>query len=233
MQQSLPGDSSSFDHRDTVTVHVTSESKFTTKDYIIFRKLLEYHSAFFAAALDPASPFGNNNSQHFEIEGDIEVFDVFYGWLYTGRLKDAAGTDKADDVYLSVELLCKVWVFADFRGIPELGNRAIDMLHERFVAEWKTAGHCVRYVYDNTITGSKMRNFLIYWVTMTKDLEDFRSQAQDGRHYTADFLFDVLPPMARRRPQDRVSRECITKHNRCQWHDHSGPGGKLRLETRK
>ncbi|KAF3040584.1 hypothetical protein E8E11_005262 [Didymella keratinophila] len=137
---------SSLGHSDSVIVRVTNQSK-STKDYVCFRKLLSYHSSFFAAALDSASPFSIDSSQYLDVDGNIDVFDVFYGWLYTGRLKDAQGTNTADDLHLSFKLLCKVWVFADFRGVSELGNRTMDMLHERCVAEWRTPVDCVRYVY--------------------------------------------------------------------------------------
>jgi hypothetical protein len=39
-----------------VIIRVVDEGKFTTKDYMFFRKLLEHHLASVAAALDPASP---------------------------------------------------------------------------------------------------------------------------------------------------------------------------------
>ncbi|KAF2627562.1 hypothetical protein BU25DRAFT_468413 [Macroventuria anomochaeta] len=40
--------------------------------------------------------------------------------------------------YLDTKLLCDIWVFSDFRDIPRLGNSALHMLHERWVAEWQT-----------------------------------------------------------------------------------------------
>ena len=163
----------------------------------MFRKLLEYHSAFFAAALDPQSPFSKDNSACFEIASDIDVFDVFYGWAYTGRLKDATDTDRADDVYLSYRLLCRVWVFADFRGIPELANKAIDMLREKFSATSQTPFLCVRDVYKDTVAESQLRNFSI-WMTATswtlKGLEEGKARGNS----TKDFLFDVLPALAKK-----------------------------------
>jgi hypothetical protein len=39
-----------------VIIRVVDEGKFTTKDYMFFRKLLEHHLASFAAALDSSSP---------------------------------------------------------------------------------------------------------------------------------------------------------------------------------
>ena len=64
------------------------------------------------------------------------MFDVFHCWLHTGTLKEVdqsvgSGVPKLEDLYLPNLTLCKVWVFADFRGIPILGNCAIDALHER------------------------------------------------------------------------------------------------------
>jgi hypothetical protein len=110
------------------------------------------------------------------LEEDIAVFDAFESWLYTSRIKDPPNDPKnvtALDKYLGPNLLCRIWVFADMRGIQGLENDAIDMLHERMASMWMTYIGLTNYFYESTIPGG------------------------------------------------------------CQWHNHSSPGGKPRLESHK
>jgi hypothetical protein len=203
------------------------------KVYKIFRNLLKWHSAYFAAALDPSSGF-NNHIQTLEIECEFDIFEAFHCWLHTGKLKEVPKSNedkKAEELYLSSLLVCKIWVFADYHGVPALGNSAIDMLHERGVAEWVTPDNCVTYVYGNTTVGSKLRAYVVDEFILTMELADIQSANQS--FYTVAFLFDVLPAMARANEETWLSREKMTKIDRCRWHDHSGPGGQIRLESRK
>jgi hypothetical protein len=94
------------------TVNIRDGDK--RKDYNISRGLLTWHSAYFAAALDPNGGFVKIDSNTIELEESIEVFDAFYCWLYTSKLKDTPTTSvKApDDLYLLYEDLNKIWIFA-------------------------------------------------------------------------------------------------------------------------
>jgi len=174
-----------------------------------------------------------------ELEEEIEVFDVFYCWLYTGQLKDAFISQdpttpqpkSADDVYLPDITLCKIWVFADFRGIPALGNAAINMLHERIISIWKTPSEIIKYIYGHTAKGSNLREFLVHFYTRAVGVERVLSLSPEN--FTVEFTLELLAIFAKMKfGATKMSRSEWTKVNRCQWHDHSGPGGKLRLENR-
>lgn len=166
------------------------------------------------------------------MECDIAVFELFHCWLYTRKLKEAQTTDCMKDVYPSPLKLYQLWVFADFRGITELKNKTIDVLHEYCVAGWTISAPNTKYVYANTIPGSALRQILILWIVQTTSLESFQAE-QYRKYHTIDLLHDVLPKLACRKPEDKKNRAQMTMVDRCQWHDHSGPGGKLRLEGRE
>lgn len=154
--------------------------------------------------------------------------------MHTGRLHEPQQTKKPSkpgDVYLPCLTLCKIWVFADFRGIPALGNCAIDLLHEYSSSVWTVPLDCVPYVYSNTQINSKLRSWFIHWTTLGMTLETF--QATDYKWHTVAFLHDVMPKLTREGDiGTRMGRARMTAWDRCQWHDHSGPGGQLRLEVR-
>jgi hypothetical protein len=212
----------------------------STKVYQMFRGLLIWHSSYFAAALDTSNELLECKGNTIELEEDIAVFDVFYCWLYTGQLKDAFISQdptnsqpvSADDVYLSAITLCKIWVFADFRGIPALGNAAINMLHERIVATWINPSSLIKYVYGNTTKGSKLREFLLHFFTRSVGVD--RILETNPEHFTVEYTLEVLAIVAKSKfGWGLMMRDEWTKINRCQWHDHSGPGGQIRLESRK
>ena len=99
--------------------------------------LLKWHSSYFAAALDPKG-FCKEDQKDIEIKEDIEVFELLQCRAYTGRLQDeksTAGDTPRDPTSVAhlphSSVLCKLWIFGDMRGVPDLKNAAIDVLHER------------------------------------------------------------------------------------------------------
>jgi hypothetical protein len=143
-KHTLTRDSTCYDFKDMfrIIVRSTNTKKFV-KTYHFPRKLLTWYSSYFAAALDPANidKFTATRTSEIILDGTIEVFDAFQCWLYTGRLKDVPNTTEAGTVlYLTPMLLSQIWISADMRGIPDLENAAIDMLHERICATWSVPG---------------------------------------------------------------------------------------------
>jgi hypothetical protein len=178
-------------------------------------------------------------SNTLELEEGIDVFDAFVCWLYTGQLKDpfrpqdptTPEPKSVDDLYLPAITLCKIWVFADFRGIPALGNAATNMLHERIVTRWQKPNEIIKYSYENTTKESKLREFILYFYTRAVGLD--RIVATSPEYFTVEFTLELLAGFAKTNfSGNLIMRGEWTKINRCQWHDHSGPGGKLRLENR-
>jgi hypothetical protein len=171
------------------------------------------------------------------LEEDIATFDAFHCWLYTGRLKDPLESTQdiaADDVYIKANQFCKIWVFADMRGIPAMGNAAIDMMHERVSAEWNVfQRRSIDYIYKNTTQGSKLRGFVVDLQTKIQSFDVSNKQVTE-KGINSEFLLEAVPALARQgEKHKRISTSAWTKLNRCQWHDYSRPGGKLQLESRK
>jgi len=223
--------STCYDPEDMITIVVRDDNK--TKDYKMFRKLLMWRYSYFAGALDPSSGFISEQEKSITLEYSHQLFDAFYCWFYTGGLKDPVknATEKTQ-VYLDLALVRKIWVFADCHGIPELGNSATDMLHECLVATWNTHSTCIKYIHNNTVASSMLRSFVVDWSSSTHSFKSLDFPDKENQQ-TVQYLHDVMLKIAERNGQRRLSREEAMAMNRCQWHDHSGPGGKLRLESRK
>jgi hypothetical protein len=198
-----------------------------------------WHSSYFAAALDPknGAKFVKASTKELTLQEDAEVFEAFRCWIYTGKLKDIPSTAAdatTQDQYLSAMILCKIWVFADMRGIPALGNSAIDMLHELVCSKWTNYPHeLLKYTYQNTTSGSKLRKYLVSSFTKLRGYGIFMEEMTEER-VTIEFLLDAIPVLVRQGNRSQgIGKEEWSKLDRCEWHDHSGPGGKLRLESRK
>lgn len=199
-----------------------------------------WHSSYFAAALDPEGGFAESGKSQIEIAGDIGVFEAFRCWIFTGRLKDTPtmsspdmGSSNAEDKFLSPLMLCRLWVFGDFRGVPALKNAVIDMLHEQLTVKWVRFAKCIKYVYGNTAEGSQLQRFLADSFTSTVSCSGFLKQNKS--FYTMDFVLAVLPiyvAQAESGGNRGKVRMRWAEVDRCKWHHHSGPGGKLRLENR-
>lgn len=231
--------SSCYNLKDLVRITISDPDLEADKQYEIPRGLLEWHSSYFAAALDPESDFYTSDSIH--LEHSHEVFDAFVCWLYTGRIKDPAPI--ADDInaclkdhYSDFEVLIRVWTFSDMRGIPALGNAAVDAMHGRVAAAWASFENAdINFVYSNTRKSSLLRKFVVDAEVLTMTFSGYLKELEDSRcDSNAEFLIEALPLLVKRGEGSKtIKREAWRKLDRCQWHDHSGPGGKLRLESRK
>ncbi|KAF3002614.1 hypothetical protein E8E13_008788 [Curvularia kusanoi] len=226
-------DTSCYDATDLVRISVFDGSQ--NHDYTVPRKLVAWHSSYFAAATDPNGGFAENSRRVVNIECSRDVFEAFYCWMHTSRLKDlpeGANGIPVTECYLPSKVLIDLWIFADYHGIPALGNSAIDMLHERAVAQWPSVADGVaQYIYNHTRWDSNLRDFISDWTSMTTpDTYTFRTLSLDRSKDPAEFLHDVYPKICVR--FSPASRRAAQTEDRCRWHDHSGPGGRLRLELR-
>jgi hypothetical protein len=133
------------------------------------------------------------------------------------------------DRYLSGELLYRMWVFGDFYDIPNLKNSAIDMLHESLLSR-RTYHVDIEFVYANTHSESNLRKFVLDWYTWRYRLDLIRHN--DAIKPTVEFMED-LSLRIENRNHGPYDWDQLTEMNRCRWHDHRGPGGKLRYEARR
>lgn len=170
------------------------------------------------------------------LEERLVVMNAFQCWIYTGRLKDLAKiAEKAtvDDYFFNFIDSVEVAFFADMHGIPALGNCAIDMYHEHLAADWKIAVNHVNDAYENTTKGSPICKVLVSSTVRCMVLTTFLA-AMERDNVCAEFLLEALPLIPKRGENAGfIGCAAWTKMNRCQWHDHSGPRGRLWLESRK
>ncbi|KAF2033204.1 hypothetical protein EK21DRAFT_86628 [Setomelanomma holmii] len=90
-----------------------------------------------ATHVTPAAP--STAAPEFRVPDQADLSVCKGPSVQASRLKDQPymidDETKPEDVYLDYETLVEVWSFADMRGIPALGNAAIDMLHEQIAAK--------------------------------------------------------------------------------------------------
>lgn len=85
---------------------------------------------------------------------DMEVFEAFKLWLYTGKL--VSNKNKLDGAKLQV-LWVNTWIFADYLGIPGLKNCVTDAIIDSRC--WCT--FVVPKVYRETSEGSPLRRLFV------------------------------------------------------------------------
>jgi len=126
-------------------------------------------------------------------DDDPEVFQAFFGWLYTGKLYSAL--DASGKVPLTTKLICEVYVFGDARGAPELCNAAVDLLIQKMQHEWIYPTYQLVFVYENTPPGSPLRKLLVDDAVQNSsfsELVDLTQRSKGLELYPKDFLGDVV-----------------------------------------
>jgi hypothetical protein len=118
------------------------------------------------------------------------------------------------------------------RGVPALGNTAIDMLHEGTAAYWASINKSSAYIHEHTMPGTLLWKYIVNTCVLTKDLAGMEKINADL--VPSHFLVEAFPAFIRRGENaTSIGRPAYTKLGRCQWYDHSSPGGKLGLDSRK
>jgi hypothetical protein len=104
-----------------------------------------------------------------------EVFELFFTWLDTGRVKVPDGVE-LQDAYLR---LLKLYVFGDKYIIPRLKNDTMETFFSSVFEAWRRDfpnAECIDYLFENTPEGSPMRRLLTHmaldWGFTTKGLVD-------------------------------------------------------------
>jgi hypothetical protein len=115
------------------------------------------------------------------------VFSIFFDWLFTGKLYLELATDGS--IPLACQSIIEVYVFADKRGVPELGNAALDLLAQKSMQAFRFPKFALHYVWDNTPEKSNLRKFLVDFATENYDWTGIEN---DRSVYPLDFLIDVL-----------------------------------------
>jgi hypothetical protein len=163
--------------------------------------LLKHYSAYFRRALKKEWAEGQSKTVTLAAE-DPKVFQAFFNWIMIGRL--FGQLDSEGEIPLSHRLICRIYVFGDARGVPELCNAAVDLCFQKCIQGWDYPVHSLSYVYDNTVEDSKLRKFLVRYGMENFDFETLRD---DEHCYPKDFLIDLVEEL---RVQDRTLRHLRT-----------------------
>ncbi|PVI01905.1 hypothetical protein DM02DRAFT_670935 [Periconia macrospinosa] len=215
-----------WDLSDLVEIRVTQGQE--TEKFIMIRPLLCFHSSFFRKLLDPNGPFKENGAKIVDIQDDIKVFVAMQRWIHTGHINDVG-------VKTLPLALCKIWVFADKRGMPGLANDAIDALHEYTAYHGTIPTPTIPYILENTLPESKLYKFLHAQYSaiqsnksLVNDIEralrpDVFDEATKSfllmqLRTRIDFGGPATKEVEYKRPQEWVFED------RCRWHQH-GPRG--------
>ncbi|EON67205.1 hypothetical protein W97_06458 [Coniosporium apollinis CBS 100218] len=131
--------------------------------FFAHKGLICNYSTYFKAAFH--GQFREATAGAVELDNDdVEVFKTFFGWMYTGKLFEPSS--EPGKVPLTANLLAKIYVFGDARGIPDLKNAAIDAFVDKIIDDWNNVpASTIPYIYDNTPEDSKLRKLLVDMIT--------------------------------------------------------------------
>jgi hypothetical protein len=111
--------------------------------------------------------------------------------------------------YFSIRILpsghCVVdfWVFADMRGIPALGNAAIDMHHESIAATWSVCFQIIKNLYEKSSEQSCLRRFLVESHVRTRGVAACLVSVRKYQPFVVvDCLLDIIPHLVNREDYD-------------------------------
>jgi hypothetical protein len=207
-----------YGHMVTVTVGTGEDQR----QYHVFKGLLSYWSSYFRSALK-LEWLGSTNTIDLP-EDDPAVFDIFFHWLFKGTLY----SDLTAEGYipLSTGLICRTYVFADARGIPDLCNASVNLLFQVTAQKWLFPLADLSYIYDNTVSNSGLRKFVIdkaVYVHSWTSLIEGKLET-----YPKEFLADVI---VRAKAIQSFGWDGTTKQKYisdsitelCKYHDHNIP----------
>lgn len=159
-------------------------------------------------------------NRHVELSNDeVRVFDRFNVWLYTGRLYDSVEGTKT--MPPSTEVLIKLYLFDDCRGIEGLKNAAMDLLGW---PDGPTRSDIV-LIYSGTPGGCKLRGYAVdalawaYTSWLRKGELTHMDIANLIIHKSKSFVADFVQGLL----LDDHGNPRLPKpssNSLCRWHDH-------------
>ncbi|KAI9731797.1 MAG: hypothetical protein M1834_004586 [Cirrosporium novae-zelandiae] len=160
----------------------------------VHKGLLSHYSSYFRAALSGPFKEGNEGVIILETE-EVEVFRVFFKWLYKDVTTDCETTPSALDTDIEFLQLLKLYVFSDKRGIPRLGNAVLITMREKFQASESSiqeyfvkSPKLVEWSYKYVRKGLPLHAFLVD--TFAFKIDDVKLFQPDK--YPQDFICAVL-----------------------------------------
>lgn len=181
----------------------------------VHRGVLCFYSDYCKAALN--GQFLEASSDIFDMSTEtVGDFTIFRDWIYTRKLPDIS-------TFAWVNI-CRIWTFGARRQIPLLMNAAMDALIEKNRKENIIPVRQIPYIYQNTTTGSPLRQIIVDLFTRTGGRANLMSE-QFSRFYIQEYLFDALNAMwklATMSNGKEVERRVIKGEvERCVYHKHA------------
>lgn len=191
---------------------------FFVRDFQVMRPLLRYHSSYFKAALAPQGPFIENGAKVVEIKDNIKAFESLLCWIYTGSIENLAATSSLE--------LCRIWVFADLRGIPGLADAVIGELHERTKKDCHIDIQTIIYILHHTMPGVGLHQFIydLLKVTHTNLMLTklcMKAESSDAKKFIKGFMTSQrIGARSSARNPTQCSLLRWANMGTCQWHQH-------------
>ena len=134
-----------------VTIEVGNDKK----QFVIHKDLLTFYSDYFRGAFNSSFKEGAEGKLSL-LDVDVEVFDIFHKFLYTGCLADGEGHK------ISSRKLIRLWLFGDQFMIPCFQNSVVDAILKRMdVALVIPDITCIKLVWENTLRSAPLRKFML------------------------------------------------------------------------
>lgn len=186
------------------------------KSFFLHRGLLAYYSGYFRAALQGNFREGKSGVIRLPTE-DVATFQQFVHWLYTGRLP----AERVSGLPTRKEA-CELWLLADRRNVPLLGNLAVNAYRDLDASEWIIPVATSRLIYDNTSESSGLRRLDTYLFAAT--VGEISMIDNDLREsYPADAVWEFMCGLIAFRKEhgaNMLKQEDVRKLDLCGYHEH-------------
>ena len=162
------------------------------EEFHIHRGLVCSYSSYFIGALTHGWKEAEEGKIKLHNE-NVDVFRVFFEWLYTRRLPVCGLFDTPCSENYSRRLLIQAWIFGDAHGIPSLQNAITSML----IATWDrnsyfVAANNVTLIYENTLSRSPLRKLVVDMAAAWQDRIELLEPENGGEEvYPWEFYRDL------------------------------------------
>ena len=140
-----------------VTIKVgTCETALDT--FCVHKKLIENVSTYFKTVFNNGFLETDTQAVTLVSEEDACGFPIFMRWLYSGNFEPPTIENDDREEQIELETLCKIFVFADKRGVTTFQRLAINAIINKLGEMWKLPRlDLAEYAYQNTLRPSMLR----------------------------------------------------------------------------
>ena len=144
--------------------------------------------SYFTAALK--GKFKEVQTQTIELREESDtLFERFQLWIYSGSVFSNEETDKD----IEWDDLLALYAFGEARNIPHLKNSTINALINKKHGVTYIPSKKIKYVYQNTPSGSQLRKLFVDWSVHLGALSGGGWFQEENRgDYPKDYLIDVV-----------------------------------------